>query len=131
MPSAIPGPTRPDWRDVFGTEDPDWRIRGNDIAFTPHVPRIVRRLDPDRRMLLSGNAILRETQYNQYTRDRMTIDDTKQYRKISRILNPGPSNRLRHVYQHGRQFADHRQSLPRRAGSHRRRNGPIAGQGYT
>ena len=98
----------PDWRDVFGTEDPDWRIRGNDILYAYRTfTRIVRRLDPDRRMLLSGNAILRETQYNQYTRDRMTIDDTKQYRKISRILNPGPIETVsEHVYQHGRQFAD-------------------------
>ena len=115
----------PDWRDVFGTEDPDWRIRGKDILYAYRTfTRIVRRLDPDRRMLLSGNAILRETQYNQYTRDRMTIDDTKQYRKISRILNPGPIETVsEHVYQHGRQFAD------RRADRHRRRNGPIAGQG--
>lgn len=98
----------PDWRDVFGTEDPDWRIRGKDILYAYRTfTRIVRRLDPDRRMLLSGNAILRETQYNQYTRDRMTIDDTKQYRKISRILNPGPIETVsEHVYQHGRQFAD-------------------------
>ena len=37
----------------------------------------------------------------------MTIDDTKQYRKISRILNPGPIETVsEHVYQHGRQFAD-------------------------
>lgn len=98
----------PDWRDVFGTEDPAWRIRGKDILYAYRTfTRIVRRLDPDRRMLLSGNAILRETQYNQYTRDRMTIDDTKQYRKISRILNPGPIETVsEHVYQHGRQFAD-------------------------
>lgn len=89
----------PDWRDVFGTEDPDWRIRGNDILYAYRTfTRIVRRLDPDRRMLLSGNAILRETQYNQYTRDRMTIDDTKQYRKISRILNRDRSKPSRSTY---------------------------------
>ena len=102
-----PYPGRPA-RLAFGTEDPDWRIRGKDILYAYRTfTRIVRRLDPDRRMLLSGNAILRETQYNQYTRDRMTIDDTKQYRKISRILNPGPIETVsEHVYQHGRQFAD-------------------------
>ena len=66
MPSAIPRPTRPTGATFFGTEDPDWRIRGKDILYAYRTfTRIVRRLDPDRRMLLSGNAILRETQYNQ------------------------------------------------------------------
>ena len=98
----------PDWRDVFGTEDPDWRIRGKDILYAYRTfTRIVRRLDPDGRMIVSGHSAMRPSQYHLNTEYAFSVDDTQQYRAATELFTPDPAEGMsEHVYEAGREFAD-------------------------
>ena len=98
----------PNWQERFDTEDPANWTKGDDIHFAFRTfADIVRAKDPDSRMILSGNATLRPSQYHQYVENSWDTDDTGQYRAITNLFNPYPINTVtEHVYETGRKFSD-------------------------
>lgn len=99
----------PNWQERFDTEDPDDWTKGDDIHFAFRTfAGIVRAKDPDSRMILSGNATLRPSQYHQYAENSWDTDSAGQYRTITDLFNPYPINTVtEHVYEAGRKFADY------------------------
>ncbi len=64
-------------------------------------------LDPHRRIVASGNSIMRNSQYHQYTEKSWTVDSWDQYKQITGILTPEPMKGMsEHIYEDARQFSD-------------------------
>ncbi len=64
-------------------------------------------LDPHRRVVASGNSIMRNSQYNQMASKSWTTDTWEQYRDITRIMTPEPMLGMsEHIYEDSRVFAD-------------------------
>lgn len=64
-------------------------------------------LDPHQRIVSSGNSIMRNSQYHQYTEKSWTVDSWDQYKQITGILTPEPMKGMsEHIYEEARQFSD-------------------------
>lgn len=62
--------------------------------------------DPEKRMVMSGHAVMRNAQYHLYTQHNWTVDTVDEYRTISGLMNPEPVKGMsEHVYDDPRQFA--------------------------
>lgn len=90
----------PNWQEIYKTEDPDNRKSADDVqhAYKTFV-QTVRTVDTTGRLICSGNAALRPSQYHQYVENSWTVDTPQQYAEITRKLNPdGMRSVSEHIY---------------------------------
>ena len=94
----------PNWQEIYKTEDPDNRKSADDVqhAYKTFV-QTVRTVDTTGRLICSGNAALRPSQYHQYVEHSWTVDTPQQYAEITRKLNPdGMRSVSEHIYDRER-----------------------------
>lgn len=96
----------PNWRENYKTEDPNNRMTADDVRHVYDVfVRTVREIDTTGRLICSGNAALRPSQYHQYVENTWVTDTPQEYETITGILNPeGMQSVSEHLYDQGRKI---------------------------
>lgn len=64
-------------------------------------------LDPQKRVVATGNSVMRNSQYNQMATKTWGTDTWEQYKEVTRIMTPEPMLGIsEHLYEEARAFAD-------------------------
>ena len=90
----------PNWQEIYKTDDPDNCLTADDVQYAYETfVQTVRAVDTTGRLICSGNAALRPSQYHQYVEHSWTADTPQQYAEITRKLNPdGMRSVSEHIY---------------------------------
>lgn len=99
----------PNWREIYKTDDPYNRMTADDVRHVYEMfVQTVREVDTTGRLICSGNAALRPSQYHQYAENSWTTDTPEEYETITRMLNPeGMSAISEHVYDKEKKIGPH------------------------
>ena len=94
----------PNWQEIYKTDDPDNCLTADDVQYAYETfVQTVRAVDSTGRLICSGNAALRPSQYHQYVEHSWTADTPQQYAEITRKLNPdGMCSVSEHIYDRER-----------------------------
>uniref|UniRef100_A0A9X9ZA85 Glycoside Hydrolase Family 5 Endo-mannanase n=2 Tax=metagenome TaxID=256318 RepID=A0A9X9ZA85_9ZZZZ len=86
----------------------NYRISANDVsvAYQGFADKVAE-LDPEHRLIASGNSVMRDAQYNLLHNGSWTADTFQQYIDITSIFTPGKMNGMsEHNYEEARTFSD-------------------------